>query len=208
VSAPPQLVAVRTPMPAAVVPAASLEPVRARAPSDPRDMPVAKLPTPVPSSARAVPESLHRTARSAPHAWLWPGVVLVVGLAVALTLQFQPNARRAVRALFEQDEAKAQSGAPPLAKPPAPVSTARTPAVSSPAPLAAPDAKSSERVLRLDELPLQRASAPSEPEAKAHPRKPVKKLRRRPVAAAPAPPATQAEPAPAPAVEPPITLDE
>jgi serine/threonine-protein kinase len=207
----PTAVAMPMPIPAlSPLPRAPDEPPRARVPSDPREFPSAPRITPVPAlqahvSSRA-PQSFNQPAPKAPKAWFWPGVVLTIGLACALTLQLHPRARREIRQLFSVTETRPAPAASVVA-PPSVALPVSAPSVAPVPPLAAIPSeapKSSERVLRLDELPLQREAEQTEPEAKpeAKPRtkKPVKKLRRRPAASTAA--------STAPSAEPPITLDE
>jgi hypothetical protein len=172
--------------------------------------PSAPLATPIPAATRISSHASESFQQSRPRVrkmWLWPSAVLVAGLALAFALQFQPRARRAVRDFFLQGQSKSTR----VSAPPAPEASMLTGTphalITPPAPTptaALTDAQSSERILRLDELPLLSESAKAKQASKAKVRSP-RKARKRPAAAAP--PSTRAEPSAEPEAEPPIILD-
>ena len=138
---------------------------------------------------------------------------LAAALVVALVVGFRNSST--LRSVFGQEKARAQSGAPVVAPRPPLASVPERPVVVPPAQSAVSptSAEPSKRVLRLEELPIDRETSretsktKAEAEPKARVRKPVKWRKRAPAAIpSAAPTASHSEPAPAPAAET-ITLD-
>jgi hypothetical protein len=147
-----------------------------------------------------------------PTNWAWVFGTLAAALVVALVVGFRNSST--LRSVFGQEKARAQSGAPVVAPRPPLASVPERPVAPPVQSAVSPtSAEPSKRVLRLEELPIDRETShetsktKAEAEPKARVRKPVKWRKRAPAAIpSAAPTASHSEPAPAPAAET-ITLD-